>query len=185
MKNIEIFLKYLCGNFDNKKQIEKETKNGKVVHPNAKHITNICNDKIKNIPQDFAGYFVLEESYYEQNGRNTITPHLFLFTENDENKIVLTSYEIPKEISKEDFKYSNNNIIIDYTKLEISEKFTPMVYEFVNNGFEGKSVNKLTPELTFTLTERTEKDTLYVSEVFEKNGKITFGFPEPIIYNKI
>ena len=37
----------------------------------------------------------------------------------------------------------------------------------------------------FTLKERTEKGKLYVSEVFEKNGKITFGFVDPIVYDKI
>ena len=37
----------------------------------------------------------------------------------------------------------------------------------------------------FNITERTEKGKLYVSEVFEKNGTITFGFVDPIVYDKI
>lgn len=60
-----------------------------------------------------------------------------------------------------------------------------MIYKEVNDGFEGESVSDFGGGVKFTLKERTEKDKLYVSEVFEKNGKITFGFEEPIVYDKI
>lgn len=74
---------------------------------------------------------------------------------------------------------------MDYNELRISEKFTPMTYTFKDNGFEGESVSHFTHETTFKLKERTENGVLYVSEIFEKNGKVTFGFVEPIIYKKI
>ncbi len=185
MKNLKLFLKYLCGEFNNNKQVEAEEKEGKVIHPKAKHINNICNHKIKNLPEDFNGFFVIEESYYEQGNFKNILPHLFLFTENSEGKVVLTSYDLPKNISKEDFRNNNESLFMDYNELKISEKFNPMTYEFINNGFEGKSVSHFTPETTFILNERTEEKTLYVSEIFKKNDKITFGFEEPIIYNKV
>ena len=35
------------------------------------------------------------------------------------------------------------------------------------------------------LNIQTEENTLYVSEIFKKDNKITFGFEDPIIYNKI
>ena len=60
-----------------------------------------------------------------------------------------------------------------------------MIYKKVNNGFEGHSVSDFGGGVKFTLKERIEEDKLYVSEVFEKNGKITFGFVDPIIYDKI
>ena len=97
----------------------------------------------------------------------------------------MTSYDLPKNISKEDFRNNNESLFMDYNELKISEKFNPMTYEFINNGFEGKSVSHFTPETTFILNERTEEKTLYVSEIFKKNDKITFGFEEPIIYNKV
>ncbi len=185
MENLKVFLSYLCGEFNNDKQIEKEEKDGKVVHPKAKHINNICNHKIKNLPENFKGFFVIEESYYEQGNFKNILPHLFLFTENEEGKVVLTSYDLPEGVAKEDFRNNNEELIMDYNELKISEKFTPMTYEFINNGFEGKSISHFTPITTFILNERTEEDTLYVSEIFKKEDKITFGFEDPIVYNRI
>ena len=32
------------------------------IYPYAKHVNTVCNDKINNIPQDFNGKFVVEES---------------------------------------------------------------------------------------------------------------------------
>ena len=185
MENLKKFISYLCGEFNNDKQIENEEKTGNIIHPKAKHINNICNHKIKNLPSDFKGFFVIEESYYEQNGFKNILPHLFLFTENNNGNVVLTSYDLPKDITKEDFRNDNERLVMDYNELKISEKFTPMVYNFINNGFEGNSISHFTPVTTFILNERTEEDTLYVSEVFKKDDKITFGFEEPIVYNKI
>ena len=68
---------------------------------------------------------------------------------------------------------------------KISKKFTPMVYKENDGFFEGESVSNFTPETEFTLKEKIEDEKMYVSEVFRKNGKITFGFVDPIIYEKI
>ncbi|HHD2754437.1 TPA: hypothetical protein ACOTG0_003292 [Clostridium perfringens] len=185
MKNLGLFISYLCGEFNNDEQVSKELKEGKNIHPKAKHITKVCNGKIKNLPKDFKGIFVIEESYYEQGNFKNILPHLFLFTEDSEGNVVLTSYDLPKGVSKEDFRNDNESLVMDYNELQVSEKFTPMTYIFKDNGFEGESISHFTPETTFKLKERTEDETLYVSEIFEKNGKVTFGCVEPIIYKKI
>lgn len=179
------FINNLCGDFNNDNQIKIQEAKGKVTHPKAKHINRIANNKIKNLPSDFNGYFIIEESYYEIGNRKNILPHLFLFELNENNQVVLTSYDLPEGISKEEFRNDNNELVIDYNKLVISEKFSPMIYKEVNDGFEGESVSDFGGGVKFTLKERTEKDKLYVSEVFEKNGKITFGFEEPIVYDKI
>lgn len=185
MKNLELFLSYLCGDFNNDEQIEKEFESGKVIHPKAKHVTGVCNEKIRNLPDNFNGFFVIEESYYEQGNFKNILPHLFLFTEDINGNVVLTSYDLPKGISKEEFRNDNKGLFMDYNELNVSEKFTPMVYKFKDNGFEGESTSHFTPEITFKLKERTEDGILYVSEVFEKDGKVTFGCVDPIVYKKI
>ena len=41
------------------------------------------------------------------------------------------------------------------------------------------------PVTKFVLKERVENEMLYVSEVFYKGDKKTFGFEDPIIYKKI
>ncbi|WP_042273335.1 hypothetical protein [Faecalimicrobium dakarense] len=185
MNKLEIFINELCGVFNNEDQIKQELESGHQVHPKAKHINGICNSKITNLPDNFDGYFVIEESYYEQGKFKNILPHLFLFTLNENNDIVLTSYEIPNNISKEDFRNDNENLIMDYKELKTSSKFTPMVYKENNGVYEGESISHFTAETEFTLKEKIESGKMYVSEVFRKNGKITFGFVDPIIYQKI
>lgn len=185
MEILNQFLKNLCGEFNNNRQIEEELKFGEVKHPKAKHINAICNNKINNLPKDFKGYFVIEESYYDLGNRKNILPHLFLFTLNEDNNVVLTSYELPEGVSKEDFRNDNDDLFMDYSKLIKSEKFTPMVYEEENGAFYGESVSEFSPGFTFTLKESTESNRLIVSEVFRKNGKITFGFVDPIVYDRV
>lgn len=185
MSKLKMFINELCGTFTNEEQIKQELESGKQIHPKAKHINGICNEKITNLPDNFDGYFVIEESYYEQGNFKNILPHLFLFTLNENNDVVLTSYEIPNNISKEEFRNDNENLIMDYNELIVSSKFTPMVYKEENGVYEGKSVSHFNEATEFTLKEKVEDGKMYVSEVFRKNGKITFGFIDPIIYQKI
>ena len=185
MNTLERFIQCLCGDFNNDEQLIKEKELGKEGLPKARHINRVCNEKIKHLPEDFKGYFVIEESYYEIGNRKNILPHLFLFHLNEEGKVVLTSYELPEDIKKEDFRSDNSDLVMDYNKLICSEKFTPMVYEEVEEAFEGKSISDFGNGLIFTLRERTSEEALEVSEIFERNGKKTFGFDEPIIYKKL
>ena len=99
MDTLKRFTNNLCGDFNNDKQIQDQEAKGKVTHPKAKHINRIANDKIINLPCDFNGYFIIEESYYEIGNRKNILPHLFLFTLNENNQVVLTSYDLPEGIS--------------------------------------------------------------------------------------
>ena len=78
MNKLEIFINQLCGVFNNYNQINKELESGQLKHPKAKHINAVCNKKIKNLPDNFNGYFVIEESYYEQGNLKNSLPHLFL-----------------------------------------------------------------------------------------------------------
>ncbi len=185
METLNRFLKNLCGEFNNDKQVNKELELGESKHPKARHINAICNDKIKNLPNDFNGYFVIEESYYDLGTRQNILPHLFLFTLNEEGKVVLTSYDLPEGVTKEEFRNNNEELVMDYNNLTKSGKFTPMVYTEENGVFHGECVSEFGPDFFFTLKETTKENQLIVSEVFRKNGKITFGFEDPIVYDRI
>lgn len=181
MNQLEKFMQMLTGNFDNKEQYEKLKGDG-LDYPYAEHINTICNDKIRNLPADFMGFFLVEESYYTTSrGKNT-SPHLFLFTE-EEDGILLTSYEIPEEYDKKTFTYMGISEI-DYCTLKPSSKFTPALYRWKNGCFEGGSVSMFTPVLKFTLYERFSESGLEVSEIMEVNGKRTFGYDEPILYKR-
>lgn len=90
---IENFVRLMTGRFDNKEQFTEMKKAGKMF-PYAQHVNTVCNDKIRNMPEDFTGIFIVEESYYETDGKCHASPHLFLITENKDG-IMLSSYEIP------------------------------------------------------------------------------------------
>lgn len=185
MSTLERFIDYLCGDFNNDEQIKEKQALGLSNLPKASHINRVCNKKMIHLPADFKGCFVIEESYYQMGERSNILPHLFLFTLNESGKVVLTSYELPEGIKKDEFKSSNEKLVIDYEQLKRSEKFSPMIYEETEEGFKGRSVSDFGNGLIFTLEETTGKDSLIVHEVFEKNGKRTFGFDEPIVYKKL
>lgn len=185
MTVLDVFVNNLCGTFNNNEQLEDELKEGELKHPYAKHINGICNNKIKNLPKDFKGYFVIEESYYKQGSVNNILPHLFLFTLNEDNKVVLTSYELPEGVNKEDFRNDNKFLTMDYNELIISKKFIPMIYDEFKGVFTGESISYFSPSTRFELKERIDDSTLYVSEAFYKNDKLVFGSVDPIIYKRI
>lgn len=112
---LENFVRLMTGHFDNREQFEAMQKAGKEF-PYAEHVNTVCNNKIKNLPNDFYGLFVVEESYYETNGKRHASPHLFLFTESEDG-VLLSSYEIPKGEDKNTFSYASMHEV-EYTDLK-------------------------------------------------------------------
>ena len=182
MMEINKFVELMTGEFDNKEQFMEMKEAGKSF-PYAQHINTVCNDKIKNIPEDFNGIFVVEESYYETDGKRHASPHLFLITDSSDG-IILSSYEIPAGEDKNTFSY-NSMKSVDYSELRKSEKFTPALYKEKNGSWEGGSVSQFTPVMIFRLWERFSEACLEVSESMEVNGKRTFGYDVPIIYKRV
>ena len=183
MNRFNHFISILSGKFNNSKQFKALQKKGDIHFPFAEHINTVCNDKIKNLPRNFKGIFVLEESYYTSNGKTNSSPHLFLFTE-ENDAVKLTSYEIPQGYNKITFTYDQLEPV-EYSSLQPSKKFTPAIYTLKdNNVWEGGSVSMFSPTLKFTLFERFSDELLEVSESLEANGKKIFGFVQPILYIK-
>lgn len=183
MDKLNEFIKLLSGKFDNSDQLKQLEKEGIHSYPYAKHINTVCNDKINDLPEDFKGIFLLEESYYTVNKHTNAMPHLFLFTE-EGDKIKLTSYEMPEGYTKENFCYENITSI-QYNSLKVSEKFTPALYEEKEGVWEGGSISMFSPSLKFTLHERFSEKVLEVSENMESNDKRIFGYDKPLVYKRI
>lgn len=182
MSRLNSFIELLTGKFNNSEQYEDMEKKGKDF-PYAEHVNTVCNHKIVHLPEDFKGIFLVEESYYTTNGKTHSSNHLFLFTE-EEDGILLTSYEVPEGYAKDAFTYENLSSV-DYADLKRSEKFTPALYVEKNGVWEGGSTSMFSPVLKFTLLERFSKTCLEVTETMEVNGKKTFGYDEPIIYKRV
>lgn len=182
MRQLNSFINLLTGSFQNSEQYENMKKNG-IEFPFAEHVNTVCNDKIRNLPSDFKGVFMLEESYYTSDGKTHASPHLFLFTEKADG-IKLTSYETPGEYKKDTFTYKNLTGI-DFKDLKPSEKFSPALYKEKDGIWEGGSTSMFSPVLKFTLFERFSEEYLEVSEIMEVNGKRTFGYDSPIVYKRV
>jgi hypothetical protein len=185
MKAYDAFKLVLCGIFDNKNQVETEKKAGKQLHPYAKHVTNLCNNKIKNLPKDLKGYFILEESYYTSEGKPMeIKPYLFFIEDVAADKIQLSSYSMPADMPKADIRYDNPNFSLDFNKISVSKTFKPAVYQFANGVFTVNHPTELGNGMRFTLIETLTKNRLEVMELLEKNGKNLTPYDTPIIYDR-
>ena len=183
MNQLQNFIRILSGRFNNAQQLHALQAEGVTDFPYAEHVNTPCNDKITGLPADFTGVFLVEESYYTIGGRTNASPHLFLFTEEADGTVKLTSYDLPDGCSKMDFNYQTMPQT-DYAGLRPSAKFTPAVYRRNNRVWEGGSESMFTPVLKFTLFERFSEDMLEVSESMEMNGKRTFGYDQPILYRR-
>lgn len=179
MSKLNDFMKILTGHFNNKAQYDAKAGEN---FPYAEHVNTACNDKITGLPADFAGVFMVEESYFTSNGNTHAAPHLFLFTE-EEDGVRLTSYDLPAGYDKDSFTYENMKPVA-YEDLKPSAKFTPALYKEKDGVWEGGSVSMFSPVLKFTLFERFSADVLEVSESMEVNGKRTFGYDVPILYKR-
>ena len=126
MKLLKEFTAMLCGSFDNSVQLERFAAQGITGYPEARHVNTRINDHIDHLPEDFAGEFVLEESYYTVGGRTNAMPHLFLFTE-EGDCVKLTSYEMPEGYTKDTFTAAGLGRL-DYRTLRPSATFTPALY---------------------------------------------------------
>lgn len=182
MSRLDEFMKLLTGKFNNSEQYENMKKSGKEF-PYAEHVNTVCNNKVTNLPSDFKGVFMVEESYYTIGNKTHSSNHLFLFTE-EADGVKLASYEIPEEYTKDMFTYENLSSV-DYVGLKRSEKFTPALFVERDGVWEGGSMSMFSPVLKFTLFERFSKDCLEVTETMEVNGKRTFGYDDPIVYKRI
>ena len=182
----DAFKGVLCGVFDNKNQVETERKSGKQVHPYAKHVTALFDEKIRNKPSDLKGYFILEESYYTYEGKPMeIKPYLFFIENVAIDKIQLSSYTLPTDVPKADIRNDNPNFTLDFSKISVSKTFKPAIYTFKNGNFTVNHPTDLPNGMRFTLIETLSKNRLEVMELLEKDGKRLTPYETPIIYERI
>ena len=186
MSDLDVYLSYLTGDFDNHAQVEEQLKSGKQIHPYAKHITRIIGNRVQNIPADFKGVFVLEESYYKYPNQDTIIkPYIFKFELNNEQRIVLNSIVVPERIDKKKLRNDNSAWVLDFSELKNSPSFKPVAYTKTDRGFYIKAPNDLPGGVKFTLEETIGNGFLEVMELAEKEGKRLTPYATPLMYKRI
>jgi hypothetical protein len=189
MRTIDLFREVITGDFDNSKQVAEEITAGKQIHPLAKHVNRIADNKIEGLPIPHIqnNFWIIEESYYEYPGKPMdVKPYLFNFSQGENNTVILKVYQFPAGIKKEDIKNSNENLKLKFTELVPSPTFKGAVYTYnkVDNTFTTNAPNELGNGIKFTLTETLGKDKLIVMELVEKEGKRLTPYDTPIIYDR-
>jgi hypothetical protein len=184
--DFELYKSYIQGDLDNIEQINAEVKAGKQIHPYAKHVNRLLDAKIKNLPPNYNGFYILEESYYTYpNKPMEEKPYLFWFEKTEKGQIRLHSLQIPKNIDKKDLKNDNKKLSFNYADLKDSPTFKPAIYTRKADGFYIKAPVDLPNGMKFTLEETIGKESFEVMELLEKGGKSLTPYSTPIIYKRI
>ena len=181
---INRFQTYITGDFDNSAQVVAEIKAGKQIHPLAVHVNRLSNGKIKNIPSDLNGFFIIEESYYLAEGKPIdLKPYLFLFEEKVAGIVHLTTFQLTG-LKKEEVRNDNSSLQFDFNQLQPSTTFKGADYTWnpSDKTFNTISPNDLGNGMKFTLTEKFTNKQLTVLEQVEKDGKLLTAWNTPIIY---
>lgn len=186
---LDLFKTIITGNFNNSRQVASAIAAGKQLHPLARHINRIADDKIDGLPASDGkkGFWVIEESYYDYPGKPTeIKPFLFHFSEGEPNTVLLKVYQFPAALKKEEIKNDNTQLRLHYADLKPSPSFPGAVYYFdkANLVFKSHTVTELGNGMRFTLTETLSTKQLIVMELLEKDGKSITPYSTPITYDR-
>lgn len=185
MSLIDLFISYIAGTFANTAQVRREATAGNPVHPQARHVIGVVNHKIANLPDNFDGYFVIEESYFTLPDREVHKHYLFSYVPLDTERIVLTSYNVPSDIPPESFTNDNPDISLNYDQLEVSPRFQPLVINYVDGEFVGKNISAFGPDTLFRFGMRITPSAMFITELLEKDGERIAGYDTPIEYVRI
>ncbi len=182
-KGIKLFEKIIVGHFDNQDQIDNEISDGQQIHPYAVHVTEVINHRISNIPSDFVGTFILEESYYTYpDGSKKIKPLFFRVTPCGEFDIHLQSVQIPDRLDDKEVVNANPDLSFDYEELEVREQFGKATYHNIGDKFVVNHLTDMGGGILFNLIETLSDGRLQVMELVKKNGHKITPYDSPIIY---
>ena len=133
------------------------------------------------------GHFDNKEQFTEMKAAGKIFPyaqHVNTVCNDKINNIPEDFHGIFIVEDKNTFSYDSMKNI-DYSELKKSKKFTPALYHENDGIWEGGSTSQFSPVMTFKLWEKFSYSCLEVSESMEVNGKRTFGYDVPIIYERV
>ena len=181
---LEKFVDILCGDMDNRGQIAQEESEGKRIHPYAKHITRVCNERVKNKPEDLDGIFILEESYYQYQDQPLEIKPLFFYIREALDTILLQSIIVPDHLDKANVTNENPNLEFEYKELKFNEKFGVAQYNYHGDYFTVDHHCDFGNGITFRLVETLAPDRLEVMEMYMNNGQLITPYDTPLIYKK-
>jgi hypothetical protein len=187
----ELFKRYIQGDFDNREQVEAERRAGNQIHPFAKHVNRLLDEKITDKPASYnpaREFHILEESYYvypDKPQDTVIKPYLFRFT-NDGGAVKLHSLQIPARFAPKDVRNDNAAFRLSYNELELSPTFKPTSYTYnaQTKSFSIVAPNEF-PGGVFTLEETISDGVLLVMERLVKGGTLVTPYTTPLEYKRV
>ncbi len=185
MRALDRLMEMLCGTFDNRAQYDRESLSGRPVHPRARHVIGLCNEKIDHLPEEFNGYFVIEESCFDLEDQRIEKHYLFLYDEDETGCVRLTSYNVPPEMPKERFTNDDPAIRLDYLKLEVSPRFQPLTLREEDGVFRGENCSRFSEDTTFLFSLSVSSERLLVKELLLRGAERVAGYEEPVEYIRI
>ena len=184
-KAMDLFKEILCGDLDNRQQVANERALGKQIHPYAKHVTRVCDHRVKHRPEGHEGMYVLEESYYVYPGQEAQIKPLFFYLREQEDTVLLQSLVVPERWDHKEVVNSNESLSFEFEELVINERFGTAEYVMVEDIFF--TVNHpcdFGGGITFRLVETLHRDGLSVMEITKKDGVIITPYDTPLEYKK-
>ena len=88
---LDEFTEMMTGHFDNKEQFDKMQAEGKT-YPYAEHVNTICNDKIKNLPED-----LLLKKATMKRMENVMHHHIFFLLQKQNREFYFPLMKFQKE----------------------------------------------------------------------------------------
>lgn len=180
---VKLFQKIIVGTFDNSAQVNKERKTGSQKHPLARHVTEVMDHRIKNMPKDFDGSFILEESYYDYPDKEQIVkPLLFKVTPCGPYDIFLESIIVPEHLDKAKVINANPDLYFNFNEIQLNEKFGKAMYHNMGDHFLVNHTCNFGGGITFNLVETLKLGELLVMETYTKDGKNITPYDSAIHY---
>lgn len=185
---IDNFRRILLGDLDNRAQIAAERAAGEQLHPYAKHVTREITDRIRNLPDEAGGIYVLEESYYQYPGQEMTTkPLLFFIEPHGADSVLLSSLVVPERLDAWAVRNDNSELYFDYAELRPNPWFGKALYAWHPEAghFTVNHPCELGDGKRFSLIETLTPEALHVMELLERDGQRLTPYATPLIYRRI
>ncbi len=183
-KAILLFEKYIVGSFNNNNQIQEDLSTGIQKHPSSRLINARIDNWILNAPQR-EGFWLLEEGHFDNPGiKPEVKPYLFFYEALGDTAVMMHVYTFPNSIPSESIRHNNPDIKVEYSQLNASKNFKPMLLEYREEGFHIDRVFDLPGGMNFTFQKSIKKDRIELLELWYKDTKRMSTYDTALILEK-
>lgn len=183
-KAILLFEKWIVGVFNNEAQIKDDLSKGQQLHPATQLNNARIDDWIVDAPVR-EGMWILEEGHFHTPGHDPeVKPYIFFYEALGDTAVMMHVYTFPTSIPSATIRHDKTDIKVEYSKLNLSKSFKPMIFEYRDEGFHIDKVFNLPGGMTFTFKKSIKKDGIELLELWYKDTKRMTTYDTPLILEK-